>query len=400
MLRQYFPHYSKAENKESAYLDTAASALKLGVVIESLHRFLSSEYANIHRGAYRASAEATARYEAVREDVAAFIGSDEPQAIVFTSGATDSINLIARSLEDQFGSGDVILLTELEHHSNIVPWQMLQQRRGARIEFAEMTPHGSVDEEDFLKKLKQHRPKLVSFTAQSNSFGSVPNIALLAEAAREIGSLVVVDACQAVVHQTFVFRDLPVDFLVFSGHKLYGPTGVGVLVSRSELLDEMAPYRGGGDMIDEVTLERTTYAPPPSKFEAGTPPIAEVIALGEALRFLLGQDRAALYEHEQNLYRKARSLLEAESGVRLIAPPLSEEPSSIISFNLDGVHSHDLATIADQYGVQIRAGHHCTMPAMKKLGLSGTARLSLGLYSELSDIEKLIQALRRARSLF
>ena len=401
-IRNRFPIFqNKGGERPLAYLDTAASSQKPDVVIDRLVRYYSCEHANIHRGAYRLSADATIEYEAARKAVAEFVNAPSVESIVFTRGATESVNLVSRGLEKLFHPGDVLLLTIVEHHSNIVPWQLLAARRGLSIEFVNAREDASLDFDDFRRKLNRFNPKLFAVTHVSNAFGSVMPIGELSDLAHQHGAKVLVDAAQSAAHMKIDLQSIAPDFLVFSGHKMYGPTGIGVLYANPEMLEYMDPFLGGGDMIETVTIEGSTWAAAPQKFEAGTPPIAEAVGLASAIRFIadIGLGRIAEYEH--SLFGEAWELLKAEEGVVLYGPANSgKEQASIISFNVEGIHAHDLSTVADDFNVQFRSGHHCAMPAMKRFGLQSTARASFGVYSTIDDVKQLCQAIRFARKLF
>ena len=397
--RALFPIFSA--HPGLAYLDTAASSQKPLAVIERMDQYYRAEHANIHRGAYALSANATIHYEEVREKVARFLNAVSSQEIVFTRGATESVNLVARCFDPFLNPGDVILLTLLEHHSNIVPWQLLAARRNARVVFAEVTAEGALNRQDFLDKLQEFRPKIVGLTALSNALGTVVPVAELVGAAHAVGAKVLVDGAQAVLHGSVDVRAMDADFFVFSGHKLYGPTGVGVLYGKKAHLDEFEPFLGGGDMIRTVTPTGSTWADTPQKFEAGTPPIAEVIGLGSAIDFVNSVGIAPLQSYEEELFHYAWELLRSEPGVTVYGPKrVGGEQQSIISFNVGGVHAHDLSTIADSLKVQIRGGHHCAMPLLRRLGIPATARASLGVYTVKDDFLPLLEAIRRARQLF
>ncbi len=381
-----------------AFLDSAASSQKPQVVIERISKYLGLEHANIHRGAYELSSHATELYDRARIKVANFIGARRDRSIVFGKNATEVINLVANSFGEQLVAGDVVLLTLLEHHSNIVPWQLLAKRRGIKVEFASINPDATLNLDDMRSKIQNLKPKLVSITAQSNAFGSLLPIREVIEIAHKVGAKVLVDGSQYVVHEAVNMQELNADFFVFTGHKIYGPTGVGVLYGREEILESMSPFLGGGDMIEQVDVNGTTWAEIPRRFEAGTPAIAEVIALGTAIEFVESIGMNNITAHEIQLHSKALEMLQKEVGVELLGP--YKKPGlqrSIIPFNVQGVHPHDLSTIVDSVGAQIRSGHHCAMPALKALGLHSTARASLAMYSDISDIEVLCEGIRKAR---
>ncbi len=399
-LRSRFPFFAKDESR-SHYLDTAASSQKLATVIDRLTQYLSFEHANIHRGAYRLSGDATLAYDRSREKIAGFLNAKSPRSVVFTKGTTESVNLAAHGCADFFKEGDSILLSLLEHHSNIVPWQLLAERKKLRIVWADILSDGSLNIDDFKNKLRAHQPKLVAITQLSNALGTlVPAQEIIALAHAE-SALVFLDAAQGIQHLRTDVRALDVDLLAFSGHKCYGPTGIGVLYGKEELLERMKPFQGGGDMIEVVTTEGSTWAEIPSKFEAGTPPIAEAIALYEAIEFLEMIDWSALHRYEDALLAKTHEALRAEGGIEIYGPiTQGKAQASILSFNVHGVHPHDLSTIVDNFDVQIRAGHHCAQPLLRRLGIQASARLSFGVYSTFEDVEALLEGIRQAKRMF
>jgi len=378
------------------YLDTAATAQKPQAVIDAMARALGAEYATVHRGVYARSAEMTLAYEAARRKVAHFLGGQEDE-IVFTRGATESINLAAESWgAANLKAGDRILLSLLEHHSNIVPWQLLRDRIGFEIDVCPLTADGQIDL-DAAEQMLTPAHKLVAFAHVSNVLGSILNAQRAAELAHNVGAKLLLDGCQAVPRVPVDVAAIGCDFYAFSAHKLYGPTGIGVLWARAEILQSMAPWQGGGSMIDRVTFERTTYAPAPQRFEAGTPAIAEAIGLSAAIDYVDAIGIESIHAHEAELVRKTRDELRRMNDVTLFGP---EDSAGIISFALQGVHPHDLGTILDEEGVAIRAGHHCAQPLMDHLGVPATARASFGLYSDESDIEALLQGIQRTRRIF
>ena len=400
--RAEFPIFSLHHDKPLAYLDTAASSQKPAAVIDRLTVYLGTENANIHRGAYALSARATEHYEEVRRKAAAFLGAESERCIVFTRGSTEGINLVSRAFEGYFEPGDAVLLTLLEHHSNIVPWQLLAQRRGLKVVFADIHDNGLLNMQDFRRKLLASKAKLVAVTQLANSLGVVTPLSEIIELSHQHGAKVLVDAAQSAAHMSVSVQALNCDFLVFSGHKIYGPTGCGVLYAKEELLSRMEPFQGGGEMIERVTVDGSSWAPYPRKFEAGTPAIAEVIALGTALDFVSAVGLSRIAEHERSLTEHAWERLKGENDVELYGPgPQNGLQSAIVSFNLKGVHGHDLATIADEkFNVQFRSGHHCAQPALKRLGLNSSARISFGIYSDIQDLDALLAALRHARKIF
>ena len=379
------------------YLDTAASAQKPQVVVDAMANALGRDYATVHRGIYGRSAQMTLGYEAARRRVAGFIGAKTENEIVFVRGATEAINLVAATWGmTRIGEGDRIVLSQLEHHSNIVPWQMLAERTGAEIDVCPLTEDGRIDL-GALEALLTPRTKMVALAHVSNVLGSVLEARQAADLAHSVGAKILLDGCQAAPRMALDMAELDCDFYAFSGHKLYGPTGIGVLWAREELLEKMPPYQGGGAMIDKVAFEGTTYAPPPQRFEAGTPMITEAIALHAAIDYVdaLGPDR--LFEHEAGLARQLRDELRKLNAVTLFGP---DESAGIVSFALVGVHPHDLGTILDEENVAIRAGHHCAQPLMEHLGVPATARASFGLYSDESDIDALLRGIERTRRIF
>lgn len=392
-----FPGLRTAEGKRWHYLDTGATAQKPQAVVDAVSRAMGADYATVHRGVYARSAEMTSAFEAARERIAGLMGAASSAEIVFAKGATEAINLVAQSWGGlNIGKGDRIMLSALEHHSNIVPWQMLAERVGAEIDICPLTPDHRIDL-DWLEANVTEAHKLVALAHVSNVLGSILGVKRAAKAAHSVGAKLLLDGCQSAPRMRLNMAELECDFFVFSGHKLYGPTGVGVLWAREEILQSMPPYQGGGAMIDRVTFEKTTFAPAPQRFEAGTPMIAEVIGLKAAIDYVepLGMER--LFEHEAALVAKARDALRARNDVTLYGP---EKSAGIVSFMLDGIHPHDLGTILDEAGVAIRAGHHCAQPLMDRLGVPATARASFGLYSDESDIEALMDGIERTRRIF
>lgn len=399
-IRDTFPIFAKYGQKRLCFLDSAASTQKPKCVIDRLTDFYSNEYSNILRGAYELSANATIRYEEARSRISNFIGSKSSDSIVFTRGTTESINLVSYALEDYFNEGDVILLTIAEHHSNIVPWQFLAKRKNLKLVYAKINNNYNLDIEDFYNKVKEFKPRLIAATMCSNVLGSVFPVKDIISGAKSVNALVLLDGAQYVAHNKVNVNKLDVDFLCFSGHKMYGPTGIGVLYAKRELLEMMKPFQGGGEMISEVTLDDTTFADIPYKFEAGTPAIAEVIALGEAVNFINQVGIENIYEHEKSVFEYAISRLSSISYVDMYSSKSSNDSGSVISFNIDGVHPHDFASIADNFGVQIRSGFHCAMPLLNYLKVNATNRISLGMYSDKQDIDMLIDAILESRKIF
>lgn len=380
-----------------AYLDTAATAQKPRPVLDAIARGYGETYATVHRGVYQRSADMTLAFEAARRRVADFIGARSPDEIVFTRGATEGINLVAQCWAGaQLKAGDRILLSMLEHHSNIVPWQMVAERVGAAIDVVPLTADGRIDL-DVMAQMLRPEHKLVALAHVSNVLGSVLDVQRAVTLAHGVGAKILIDGCQAVARLPVDVAALGCDFYVFSGHKLYGPTGIGVLWGRGELLEAMPPYQGGGSMIDRVTFERTTYAPPPGRFEAGTPHIVGVLGLHAAIDYVAGIGLDAIHAHETALVAAAREGLGRINSVTLFGP---EDSAGIVSFAFQGVHPHDIGTILDEERVAIRAGHHCAQPLMDRLGVPATARASFGVYNSAADVDALVRGLERVSRIF
>ncbi|TPG20900.1 cysteine desulfurase [Sphingomonas koreensis] len=380
-----------------AYLDTAATAQKPQVVVDAITRAYGETYATVHRGVYQRSADMTLAYEAARKRVAGFIHAPSPDEIVFVRGATEGINLVAHSWAGtHLKAGDRILLSMLEHHSNIVPWQLVAERVGAAIDVVPLTMGGRIDL-DAMADMLTPAHKLVALAHVSNVLGSVLDAKRAADLAHSVGAKLLLDGCQAVPRLSVDVADLDCDFYVFSGHKLYGPTGIGVLWARADSLESMPPYQGGGSMIDRVTFEKTTYAPPPGRFEAGTPHIVGVVGLHAAIDYVesIGLDR--IHAHETALVRETRAALAGLNSVTVFGP---EESAGIVSFAVEGVHPHDVATILDEGRVAIRAGHHCAQPLMEALGVPATARASFGVYNGAQDVAALVKGIERVTRIF
>ncbi len=380
-----------------AYLDTAATAQKPRVVIDAITRAYDTDYATVHRGVYQRSADMTRAYEAARARVARFINAASPDEIVFTRGATEGINLVAQSWGvANLKPGDRIMLSQLEHHSNIVPWQLIAERTGAVIDVAPLTADHRIDL-DALAAMLTERHKLVALAHVSNVLGSVLDARRAATLAHAVGAKLLLDGCQAVPRTPVDVQALDCDFYVFSGHKLYGPTGIGVLWVKADILATMPPWQGGGAMIDRVTFARTTYAPPPARFEAGTPHITGALGLHAAVDYVDAIGLDAIAAHEAALVRATREALRGLNSVRIFGP---EDSAGIVSFAVEGVHPHDVGTILDESRVAIRAGHHCAQPLMDALGVDATARASFGVYNGLQDVEALVAGLKRVRKIF
>jgi cysteine desulfurase/selenocysteine lyase len=400
-VRECFPALAQEVNGHSlVYLDSAASSQKPAVVLEALDAFYRLDNSNVHRGIHALSMRATEAYEGARAKVAGFIGAADPAEVVWTRGTTEALNLVASSWGGaNLREGDEVLLSVMEHHSNLVPWQLLAQRTGAKLRFLDIDAEGRLDLAR-LDELLTTRTRVVSLAHVSNALGTIHPIAEIARAAHAVGAVVVVDAAQSAPHLPLNVETLGCDFLALSGHKMCGPTGIGALWGRRELLEAMPPFQGGGDMIDLVELERSTWAPLPHKFEAGTPHIAGTVGLGAAVDFLESVGREAIATHERELIAYALPLLQEVPGLVIHGPTDPRDRSGVISFTMGDVHPHDLATILDAEGVAIRAGHHCTQPLMRRLGLSATARASFYLYNTPDDADRLVQGLERARGIF
>ncbi|HXH16730.1 MAG TPA: cysteine desulfurase [Sphingomonas sp.] len=380
-----------------AYLDTAATAQKPQVVVDAITRAYGETYATVHRGVYQRSADMTVAYEEARKAVARFIGAGSPDEIVFVRGATEAINLVAQCWAgEQLKAGDRILLSLLEHHSNIVPWQMVAKRGGAAIDVIPLTPDHRIDL-DAMEAMITPAHKLVALGHVSNVLGSVLDARRATEIAHSVGAKILLDGCQSVPRITVDVQAIGCDFYVFSGHKLYGPTGIGVLWAKPELLDAMPPYQGGGSMIDKVSFARTTYAPPPGRFEAGTPHIVGALGLHAAIDYVESIGLDAIHAHETALVTATRKALSAINSVRLYGP---EDSAGIVSFTIEGVHPHDIGTILDEERVAIRAGHHCAQPLMEALGIEATARASFGVYNGPADVEALVRGIARVTRIF
>lgn len=382
------------------FLDSGASSQKPTPVLEAMTRFAQTSYANVHRGAYKLSIAATEAYEAARERVARFIGSEDSRQVIFTRGTTTSLNTIAFGWgTENLRKGDRIIATEMEHHSNLVPWQMVAKRTGATLEHIPLTDDFKLDLDAFRTMLGPDI-KLVTITGMSNVLGTMPPIKEIADLTHSVGARLVVDAAQLVPHSPVHVDTMGADFVAFSGHKMLGPTGIGILWGRMDALEEMEPFEGGGEMIADVTLQEATWAPIPTRFEAGTPPIIQVVGLHAAIDYLdsIGMDN--VLKHDIELTEIALERLGDVPGLTVQGPTSLEDRGGVVSMAMDGVHAHDLATILDEQGVSVRAGHHCAKPLMRRLGVAATARASFYVYNDESDIDALVTGLRKARDLF
>jgi cysteine desulfurase/selenocysteine lyase len=400
-IRKDFPILSRqVHGKPLVYLDSAASSQKPTIVLETMERYYQAYNANIHRGVYQISEEATAAMDKARVKIARLIHARQSKQVIFTRNTTESINLVAYSWGTaNIHAGDLIVLTEMEHHSNLVPWQLLAQQTGARLEFVPVTDDGLL-RLDIYQHLLQQEPKLVAFTHMSNVLGTINPAKEMIAQAHAVGAIVLLDAAQSVPHLPLDVQDLDVDFLAFSGHKMLGPTGIGILYGKRALLEAMPPFMGGGDMIRSVHLRESTWNDLPWKFEAGTPAIAEAIGLGAAVDYLSNLGMETVQQHEREITTYAMEQLQLVPGLKIYGPDASQR-GGVISFILDDIHPHDLASILDQeVGVAIRAGHHCAQPLMERFGLAATARASFYIYTLPEEIDILVQGLRKAQEIF
>jgi cysteine desulfurase/selenocysteine lyase len=398
-IRADFPILSEEIRGQSlVFLDSAASAQKPRQVIDRVSDVYETSYANVHRGLHYLSEHATAAYEGAREKIRAFINADDVREVIYTKGATDAINLVAGSWGRQnLQAGDEIIISYAEHHSNIVPWQLLCEEKGAVLKVIPVDDEGAFHLDDFTALLSE-RTKIVAVTHVSNVLGTVLPIKEMARLAHQQGAVIMIDGCQGITHITIDVQDLDCDFYAFSGHKLYGPSGIGVLYGKAHLLEAMPPYQSGGDMIERVTFAKTTWAELPHKFEAGTPPIAQAIGLGAAIDYVRSIGIAAIAAHEQDLLNYTTQKLSAVDGVRLIGTAAGKV--SVISFVMDCAHPHDIATIVDQTGVAIRAGHHCAQPLIDRFEIPSAARASFGMYNTRDDADRLVASLEKVKEIF
>ncbi len=393
-----FPILAKPVNgKRLAYLDSAASAQKPKAVLDAMTEFATTDYSNVHRGVHHLAARATERYEAARVDVAHFLNAKSSDEIIFTKGGTESLNLVSYAfLSPRISAGDEIVLTKMEHHSNIVPWHFMRERKRAVLKWVDVREDGSVNPPAVAAAITP-KTKLVAISHMSNVLGTITPLKEIIQIAHAKGVPVVVDGCQGAVHETVDVQDLDADFYAFTGHKLYGPTGIGVLYGKRAHLKTMRPFQGGGEMIGEVTEDKITYAEPPHRFEAGTPPIIEAVGLAAAIKYLKQFDRAAIKAHELDLYQYARDQVRRLKWVRVIGE--APDKGAILSFETTAMHAHDVATILDGEGVAVRAGHHCAQILMERFNVASTTRASFGLYNTREDVDALIVGLEKARSI-
>ena len=406
-LRKDFPILDRTVRggRPLVYLDSANTSQKPRQVIDTVTDFYERHNANIHRATHELGEEATAAYEGARIKAARFIGAASETEVVFTKNISEAINLVAYSLGNaaagplRIGEGDEVVITEMEHHSNIVPWQLLCERTGANLRWFSVTPDGRLDLSQ-ADDLINERTKLVALAHQSNVLGTINPVAQIAERAHAVGALVLVDAAQSVPHGLMDVSEIGADFVGFTGHKMCGPTGIGVLWARRELLDAMPPFLGGGEMIESVWMDRSTYAPPPHKFEAGTMPIAEAVGLGAAVDYLSDLDLAAVRAHEQNMVERALHALGEIDGLRILGPAEPVDRGAAISFTLDEIHPHDVSQVLDDRGVAVRAGHHCAWPLHRALGVQSSTRASFYLYNTLDEVDALAEGIRATQKFF
>lgn len=410
-VRADFPLLSRTvrDGKTLTYLDSGATSQRPLPVLDAEREFLLQHYAAVHRGAHQLAEEATIAYEDARTRIASFVGARFEQ-VVFTKNATEGINLVAYAMGNaatsgseaerfRVGPGDRIVVTEMEHHSNLVPWQLLAERTGAELAWLGLTDDGRLDLAK-LESVVDERTKLVAFVHQSNILGTVNSVDTIVARAREVGALTLLDACQSVPHGPVDLPSLGVDFAVFSGHKMLGPTGIGVLWGRSELLEALPPFLGGGSMIEQVFMDHTTFAAPPQRFEAGTPPVSQAVALGAAVRYLEAVGMPAIADHEHHLTAYSLERLQALPGVRIIGPNTATDRGGAVSFVVDGIHPHDVGQVLDDRGVAVRVGHHCAWPVCRRYGVPATTRASFYLYNDTADIDTLVDGVVAAQEFF
>jgi cysteine desulfurase/selenocysteine lyase len=400
-VRAAFPALQREVNgKPVAYLDSGASSQRVLASIQAVDRYERAHHSNVHRGSHTLSAEATAAYEGARATIADHLGADDRREVIFVRNATEAINLVARTWGDaNVGPGDRIVLTEMEHHSNIVPWQQLAERSGAEIDWVPVTDDGLLDLVQLIKLLERG-PKLVAVGHVSNVLGTENPLAEISRLAHDAGALVLADGAQAAPKLGLDVGQLGVDFYALTGHKAYAPTGIGALWGRLELLNEMPPFLGGGSMIRKVTKEGTTYADVPARFEAGTPAIAQAIGMAAAFRWLDGVGMGGVLDHERSIADYALERVSEIPGLRVYGPPRSADRVGPVSFELEGIHAHDISEILDRHGVAVRAGHHCAQPLMERFGITATARASFGVYTTPEEIDRLVEGLLDARRVF
>jgi cysteine desulfurase/selenocysteine lyase len=393
-IRNEFPALRQlVYGKNLIYFDNGATSQKPQVVLDAINRYYSKDNANIHRGVHFMSQKATTEFEAARIVIQKYLNAKKSEEVIFTKGTTDGINLVANSFGELLSAGDEIIITAMEHHSNIVPWQMLCQRKNLTLRVAPINKKGELIIEEF-DKLLNSKTKLVAVTHISNTLGTINPVKELAQKAHAVGAKILVDGAQSIQHMPIDVIDMDCDFFVFSGHKVFGPTGIGVLYGKETILDRMPPYQGGGDMISKVTFERTTYNELPFKFEAGTPHIAGGICLGEAIKFLSGLDIVAIQKHEKELADYAQDMLDTFEDMTIIGE--AKKKTSVVSFSMEGVHPFDIGTLLDKQGIAVRTGHHCTQPLMDFFGIPGTVRASFAFYNTREEVDTFIAAVEKS----
>lgn len=393
-IREEFPALRQLiYNKNLIYFDNGATSQKPQVVLDAINKYYSKDNANIHRGVHYMSQKATTEYEEARRIIQKYINARKSEEIIFTKGTTDGINLVASSFGELLSAGDEIVITAMEHHSNIVPWQMLCQRKNLILRVAPINKKGELIIEEF-DKLLNSKTKLVAVTHISNTLGTINPVKELTQKAHAVGAKILIDGAQSIQHMPIDVKDMDCDFFVFSGHKVFGPTGIGVLYGKEDLLDRMPPYQGGGDMIAKVTFERTTYNELPYKFEAGTPHIAGGICLGEAIKFLSEMDLDAVQKYEKELAEYAQDMLDTFEGMRIIGE--AKKKTSVVSFVMENIHPFDIGTLLDKQGIAVRTGHHCTQPLMDFFGIPGTVRASFAFYNTRQEVDTFITAVEKS----
>ena len=399
-IKRDFPILNQPGDVPLTFLDSAASSQKPQVVIDALVNYYSTINSNVHRGVYQLAVAADAAYDGAREQVASFINAADPAECIYTRGTTEAVNLVADSWgRSNLNEGDLILVTEMEHHSNFVPWQMIAEKQGARVEAVRVTEDGQLDR-DHLTELLSQSPKLLAVTQVSNVLGTINPIKEIVAEAHAADAVVFVDAAQSAPHMAIDVQDLDVDFLAFSAHKMVGPMGIGVLYGKRALLEAMPPYQGGGSMIRKVSLEKTTYGDIPARFEAGTPSVADAVAFGAALTYLDNIGMDAITAYEQEIVTVAIDRLRQLPGVATHGPDTDVNRAGVVSFVVDGIHPHDVSALLDERGVAVRAGHHCAQPLMKVLGATATTRASFYIYNTMDDIDRLIEGIEHAQHVF
>ncbi len=399
-IRKDFPILEREVNGYPlVYLDSGNTSQKPRQVLDAVAEHYARHNANVARSVHQLGTESTEAYEGARAKVAAFVGAAAPEEIVFTKNSSEAINLVAYTFGARLGPGDEIVVSEMEHHSNIVPWQLLCERSGATLRWFPITDDGRLDLSD-LDELVNDRTRLVSVAHMSNTLGTVNPVATLVARARQVGALVMLDGSQAVPHLPVDVTALDVDFVAFTGHKMLGPTGIGALWARVEILADLPPFLGGGSMVETVTMAKTTYLPPPARFEAGTPPIAQAVGLGAAVDYLSALGMDAVWRHDQELTRYALDAIGTVPGLRLFGPSTVDDRGGILSFALDGVHPHDVGQVLDALGVEVRVGHHCARPTCARFGVPAMTRASFGVYTTTDEIDALVNGLERVRKVF